>query len=118
MQKDNGANHERGTVLCDAVYFAARDVLATPSGRRTMILITHGEDNGSRLSLKQAVEETQKADAIVYGILYLDREVYDRLPVGFYKGEAVLKQMAGKTGGRLFTEAGKNSLDSNCAINT
>ena len=101
----------RGTVLYDAVYLAAHDMLATESGRKAIILITDGEDEGSKLSMKDAIEAAQKADSIIYGILYVDRRFYGGFNIG-YSGESVLKQMAEETGGRLFTVGGKNSLGS------
>src|SRR5580704_17756578 len=101
---------QRGTVLYDAVYLAAHDMLAPESGRKAIILITDGEDEGSKLSMKEAIEAAQKADAIVYGILYVDRQFYGGFNIGGYSGESVLKQMAEETGGRLFTVGGKNSL--------
>ena len=104
-------NHQRGTVLYDAVYLAAHDMLAPESGRKAIILITDGEDEGSKLSMKEAIEAAQKADSIIYGILYVDRQFYGGFSLG-YSGESVLKQMAEETGGRLFTVNGKNSLGS------
>jgi len=104
-------NHQRGTVLYDAVYLAAHDMLAQESGRKAIILITDGEDEGSKLSMKEAIEAAQKADSIIYGILYVDRQFYGGFNMG-YSGEGVLKQMAEETGGRLFTVGGRNSLDS------
>jgi VWFA-related protein len=103
-------SHQAGTVLYDAVYLAAHDVLASESGRKAIILITDGEDEGSKLSMKQAIEAAQKADAIIYSILYVDRRFYGGFQVG-YSGEGVLKQMSEETGGRLFTVGGKNTLD-------
>jgi VWFA-related protein len=109
---------QSGTVLFDAVYIAVHTILGNENGRRAIILITDGEDNGSRLGMKQAIEAAQRADTIIYGILYLDRAVYSQTvmaPGGAimgYTGESVLKQMAAETGGRLFTVDGRNSLDS------
>jgi VWFA-related protein len=103
-------SHQAGTVLYDAVYLAAHDVLATESGRKAIILITDGEDEGSKLSMKEAIEAAQKSDAIIYSILYVDRRFYGGFTVG-YSGEGVLKQMSEETGGRLFTVGGKNTLD-------
>lgn len=104
-------NKQRGTVLYDAVYLAAHDMLATESGRKAIILITDGEDEGSKLSMKAAIEAAQKADSIIYSILYVDRRFYGGFNMG-YSGESVLKQMSEETGGRLFTVGGKNTLDS------
>jgi VWFA-related protein len=103
-------SHQAGTVLYDAVYLAAHDVLASESGRKAIILITDGEDEGSKLNIKDAIEAAQKADAIIYSILYVDRRFYGGITVG-YTGEGALKQMSEETGGKLFTVGGKNTLD-------
>lgn len=103
-------SRQAGTVLYDAVYLAAHDVLASESGRKAIILITDGEDEGSKLSMKDAIEAAQKADAIIYSILYVDRPFYGGFNIG-YSGESVLKQMSEETGGRLFTVGGRNTLD-------
>lgn len=103
-------SRQAGTVLYDAVYLAAHDVLASESGRKAIILITDGEDEGSKLSMKDAIEAAQKADAIIYSILYVDRPFYGGFSIG-YSGESVLKQMSEETGGRLFTVGGRNTLD-------
>ncbi|MGD0438668.1 MAG: VWA domain-containing protein, partial [Bryobacteraceae bacterium] len=60
-------SHPRGTVLYDAVYLAASDQLKGQVGRKVLVLITDGEDEGSRYNIKQAIEAAQRADAIVYG---------------------------------------------------
>jgi uncharacterized protein with von Willebrand factor type A (vWA) domain len=38
-----------------------------------MVLITDGEDNGSRDTLDTARKAAQEADAVIYGIHYEDR---------------------------------------------
>jgi VWFA-related protein len=107
---------QRGTVLYDGLHFAAHDILAKEKGRRAIILITDGEDNGSSLRMKDAVEAAQKSDSIVYGILYVDRAAYSfprLLPGGGtigYTGDTILRQIAGETGGRVFTVDAKNPL--------
>jgi VWFA-related protein len=89
----------RGTLLYDAVYLAANEKLASEVGRKTIVLITDGEDQGSKMKLEQAVEAAQKADVIIYGILFYDRGFYG--PFG-YSGDSALKKMAEETGGRVF----------------
>ncbi|HTA43489.1 MAG TPA: VWA domain-containing protein [Bryobacteraceae bacterium] len=106
------ATRPRGTVLYDAVYLAANDMLAKEAGRKAIILITDGQDEGSQLSEKAAIEAAQKADAIIYGILYVDRQFYGGGLSFGYSGESVLKQMAEETGGRMFPVDRKNTLDS------
>jgi VWFA-related protein len=105
-------SHARGTVLYDAVYLAGNDMLSKEVGRKAIILITDGEDEGSTLNMKAAIEAAQKADSIIYGILYVDRQFYGGFNMG-YSGASVLKQMADETGGRLFqVDNRKNTLDS------
>ena len=104
-------NKQRGTVLYDAVYLAANDILEHESGRKAIILITDGEDEGSKLGMKAAIEAAQKSNSIIYGILYVDRQFYGGFNIG-YSGANVLKQMADETGGRMFeVDRGKNSLN-------
>ncbi len=66
----------RGTVLYDAVYLAAADQLKGQVGRKVLVLITDGEDEGSRYKISKAIEAAQKADAIIYGFYYVDRRFY------------------------------------------
>ena len=97
------ANKPRGTVLYDAVYLAANDRLAREVGRKVIVLITDGEDQGSDYSIKQAIEQAQKADAVIYSIYYVDPYFYNRGGMSFGGGgEGYLKQMSEATGGRVF----------------
>lgn len=104
-------SHQRGTVLYDAVYLAANDMLSKEVGRKAIILITDGEDQGSTETEKAAIEAAQKSDAIIYGILYVDRQFYGGFGMG-YGGAGVLQHMSDETGGRLFQVDRKNTLDS------
>jgi VWFA-related protein len=106
-------SHARGTVLYDAIYLAANDMLSKEVGRKAIVLITDGQDEGSTLTEKAAIEAAQKSDAIIYGILYVDRQQYGFGGFGGgYSGESVLKQMSEETGGHLFQVDRKNTLDS------
>jgi VWFA-related protein len=88
----------RGTLLHDAIYLAADEKLAREVGRKAMVILTDGQDQGSRLNLRDAVEAAQKADAICYVLLVVDREFYEN---SFYAGEKEMKELATQTGGRL-----------------
>ena len=103
----------RGTILYDAVYLASSDQLKGQVGRKVLVLITDGEDEGSRYKIQEAIEAAQKADAIIYGIYYVDRQFYMRNGGGFNfggGGESYLRRMAEETGGRVFTVDRKNTL--------
>ena len=107
------ASQVRGTVLFDAVYLGATDRMQKEVGRKAMVLITDGVDQGSRLDKKAAIEAAQKADSIVYGIYYVDQAAYFGRG-GFGLGGASdrdLKQMADETGGSLLRVDRKHSLN-------
>jgi VWFA-related protein len=100
----------RGTVLYDAVYLAATDKLRGEVGRKVIILITDGVDQGSRLTRNQAVEAAQKADAVIYSIDYYDPGAYG--PFGFGGGgESELRRMSDETGGHVFKVDRKHPLE-------
>jgi len=87
-----------GTHLYDAIYLAAREKLGAEVGRKAVVVITDGVDAGSRVEWKEAIEAGHRADVIVYGIVFFDRQFYGRF--GFApQGE--LKKIAEETGGRV-----------------
>lgn len=95
-----------GTVLYDAVYLSAHDMLAKEVGRKAMILLTDGQDEGSKLKIKDAIEAAQKADSIVYVLLCADRGFYGGMSVG-YGGEGDMKKLTEQTGGRVINVGNK-----------
>jgi len=104
------AGQPRGTVLYDAVYLAAKEKLRGEVGRKAIILITDGVDQGSRLTRSQAIEEAQKSDAVIYSIYYVDPSAYGPFGGGG-GGEAELRRMSDETGGRVFRVDRKHPLD-------
>jgi VWFA-related protein len=97
---------QAGTVLYDAVYLSAHDMLAKEVGRKAMILLTDGEDEGSRLKIRDAIEAAQKADAIVYVLLCADRGCYGGFGGG-YSGESEMRKLTEATGGRVINVGNK-----------
>jgi VWFA-related protein len=97
---------QAGTVLYDAVYLSSHDMLAKEVGRKAMILLTDGEDEGSRLKIKDAIEAAQKADAIIYVLLCADRGFYGSFQVG-YSGEGEMRKLTEATGGRVINVGNK-----------
>jgi len=95
-----------GTVLYDAVYLSANEMLAKEVGRKSMILLTDGEDEGSKLKIRDAIEAAQKADAIIYVLLCADRGSYYSMGVG-YSGEGEMRKLAEATGGRVINVGNK-----------
>jgi len=86
-------SNPKGTLLFDAVYVASNEILSKQVGRKAMIFITDGEDQGSRLKLRDSIEAAQKADAICYVLLLSDPQYRSNM------GD--MKDLAEATGGRV-----------------
>ena len=94
----------RGTLLYDAIYLASHDELSHEVGRKAMIILTDGEDQGSQLRIKDAIEAAQKSDSIVYVLLIADRGFYG---FGGYSGDKEMRKLAEDTGGRVIEVGNK-----------
>jgi VWFA-related protein len=99
-----GSAGAKGTVLYDTVYLASHDELAKEVGRKAMILLTDGEDQGSQYKITDAIEAAQKADSICYVLLIADRGFYG---FGGYSGDREMKKLANETGGRVIEVGNK-----------
>ncbi len=72
------------------------------AGRKILVLLTDGGDQGSQETLKTATEAAQKANAIVYVILIADRGFYGggNFNLGDF-GARDMEKLASDTGGRV-----------------
>jgi VWFA-related protein len=68
--------HGGGTLLYDAVYLASDEMMQKQPGRKAVIVLSDGVDMGSKESLEAAIESAQRANTIVYSILFKDDEAY------------------------------------------
>jgi VWFA-related protein len=108
-------------------------------GRKALIVLTDGVDRGSKESLDQAIETAQRADTLVYCILFADKDAYGggggfggprmggmgggypgggrgggyprRTEEQRPDGKKVLEEMARASGGRFFEVTKKETLD-------
>jgi VWFA-related protein len=118
-----------GTKMYDAILLAS-DLMAKQQGRKALVLLTGGVDTGSKTTLLEAISAAQKADTMVYSVLfsgpYADDSSYppkmgdgrgSRMPmppVGDAEapdGKKVLQQIAEQTGGRFFSVGTRHKLD-------
>jgi hypothetical protein len=65
-------SHHAGTLLYDAIYLASNELMKKQSGRKALIILSDGVDRGSQESLENALEAAQRADTVVYSILFTD----------------------------------------------
>jgi len=88
-----------GTALYDAIYKACKEKFLKDRPdhpvRKAIIIVSDGEDNQSEVSRAQAIEMAQRAEVIIYAISTDDSGLVLR-------GDHVLEQIAGATGGRAF----------------
>jgi VWFA-related protein len=94
----------KGTVLYDAVYLAANQKMSQENGRKAMILLTDGEDEGSDHKITEAIAAAEKANTIVYVILIVDRAAFGTFG---YSGYSAMKKLTEETGGRVI-DVGNN----------
>jgi VWFA-related protein len=109
------AQNQAGTILFDAVYLAANEKLKGEVGRKVMVIITDGDDTGSKTPRDRATEAAQKADSIIYFIDYEDPRYhgggFGTFTIGRNTGNADMSRMSSETGGRVFRVDRKNTLD-------
>jgi VWFA-related protein len=125
-----------GTLLYDAVYLASNELMKKQQGRKALIVLTDGVDRGSKETLQEAIETAQRADTLVYSILFADKEGYGNGGYGGPHmggggmggggmgggghhrypqesrpdGKKVLQQMSKETGGQFFEVTKKQSV--------
>jgi VWFA-related protein len=101
-----------GTLLYDAVIKASEEVMKNQKNRKALILLTDGVDTGSEQSLPAAIEAAQRADTLVYSILFSDSGAYG-IPFGFIgpDGKGVLTRLSKETGGGFFEVSKKLGID-------
>jgi VWFA-related protein len=126
-----------GTLLYDAVFLASDELMKKQPGRKAVVILTDGVDHGSKETLAEAIATAQRADTLVYCILFADKEAYGngggfggphmggggmggrggrggyppRTEESHPDGKKVLKQMSEATGGRFFEASKKEPID-------
>jgi Ca-activated chloride channel family protein len=95
-------NPRATTMLYDAVCEVAPK-MAAEQGRKAMLILSDGEDFGSKSSLNDAVAAAQKADVVVYSIYYSSgRGTFGLGRPGKGGNRAALEKLASETGGEVF----------------
>jgi VWFA-related protein len=103
----------RGTRLYDAIGQAS-DLLGGQKGRKVLVLLTDGEDQGSHATRDGALEAAERAEVIIYSVLVADPLFYWARGRNF-EGEAALAALQKKTGGLMVrpeTNAGLEEIAS------
>lgn len=59
-----------GTTLYDSVFLASDEVISKQKGRKALIVLTDGNDRGSKERLTDAIEAAQRGDTVIYAIYF------------------------------------------------
>jgi Ca-activated chloride channel homolog len=100
----NGGSRQGGTSLYDSVVATSADMLAREPGRKTIIILTDGEDTTSRMKLDEAINESLRSEVVIYSIGIGD-------PGMGGVNEGVLKKLSESTGGRAVFPKDARELD-------
>ena len=106
-----GNSAPRGTLLYDAVYLATHDKLQPETGRKVVVILTDGDDQGSQVKLKEAIEAGQKANSIIYVILIRDTGFGFNGGFNMSFGAGAMDQLTRETGGRVINGGNGKHLD-------
>jgi VWFA-related protein len=127
----NGGNgRQAGTTLYDAIFLASDEIMRKQHGRKALILLTDGVDEGSKTSLYECIKAAERSDTLVYSILFSDRESAGQqalmtlggmgsrrgmgrgVPLAQHPdGKKILQQISRETGGGFFEVSKKESID-------
>lgn len=91
-----------GTSLYDALYLISEEKLVWDQGekRKTILIISDGEDTVSKFSFEEALEMVQRAGAIIFAISTNKTGHFGM--GGSEEGDTILEQLASATGGKVF----------------
>lgn len=98
------------TAVYDAIYLAAQRLAqqtSKPGARRVIVMITDGENTTHHGSYPQALEEAERAGAMVYSLIVVPVDADAGRNTG---GEHALIQMSRDTGGKFYEIEDKHDI--------
>jgi VWFA-related protein len=103
-----------GTLLYDAVAQASGEIMQKQSGRKALIVLSDGVDLGSEATIADAVAAAERADTLVYSIVFSDVGAYGMarlMGIGGPDGRGALQRLSRETGGGCFEVSRKQTLE-------
>lgn len=94
-----------GTLLFDAISDACKEVMNKQQGRKALIVLSDGGENGSNATLVSAVQEAQRTNSLIYTILFTSGGFGSQI------GKRNMQRLAEQTGGSYFVVTKKLTID-------
>jgi VWFA-related protein len=104
-KKELQSQYGGGTLLYDALSDASKEIMKKQEGRKALIVLSDGGENGSNATLTDAVQEAQRTNTLIYTILFTDGGF------GSDFGKRVMQRLAKETGGSYFEVSKKLTID-------
>jgi len=98
---------QAGTSVYDAIYLACNEVFKSEGGRKTIILISDGEDTTSKVRLSEAMTVAEKSEAVIYSI---SNRVGGFFNVRGTGNPEALRRLSAESGGTVYFVAGRSDL--------
>ena len=110
-RRELGMQNGGGTLLYDAIVQASNTVLKNQRNRKAMIVLSDGGENGSDASLTDAIEAAQRADTLIYSILFSDSGYPAGFVTGGLDGKGVLMRLSKETGAAFYQVSKKQGIE-------
>ena len=103
------------TALYDAVIGSLDHLKKGTRDKKVILVVTDGEDNASRHSLENAVEQAQRNDAVIYAVGVFGDDDLKHNRRAMKKARTALSQLANATGGLAFFPEDAKDTETICA---
>ena len=98
-----------GTLLYDAIHRACQE-LASERGRKVLVIVTDGQDQGSKTTPRAALDAAERGQVTLYSVIVAD-PIYYWIRGRDFDGEEAIASLARKTGGGLIPPDAPAGLD-------
>ena len=102
------------TALYDAVIGSLDHLKKGTRDKKVILIVTDGEDNASRHSLENTVEQAQRNDALIYAVGVFSDDDIKHNRRAMKKARTALSQLANATGGLAFFPEDANDTEAIC----
>jgi Ca-activated chloride channel homolog len=102
------------TALYDAVIGSLDHLKKGTRDKKVLLVVTDGEDNASRHSLENVVEQAQRADAVIYAVGVFSDDDIKHNHRTMKKARTALSELANATGGLAFFPENADDTEAIC----